>query len=147
MKHLLIFALLSLMVLPQIKAQNKAETIIQGGQLVLDFFKKIKNKKSVNISENHQNTNTSDENLTHKKFCVYNPTETRVSIELSKKENGITSLICNSTVPTNDSTCCLGLINGIYHIKIVEACSNPIKIIKEGDVEYSSIDGFKIIIK
>jgi hypothetical protein len=126
---------------------NNSEKVIEGGKLILDIFKTVKDNKANNNAK-LEVSKKSDVNLSKvRDVCFYNPTAMRINIEITVKGN-LTNNICNSTIPANDSICCFAVKDGLYHIKITEA-GNLSNIIKENDIiiNETNIESMKLIIK
>jgi hypothetical protein len=139
--YLILFPLLSF-------SQNKTDKIIDGGRLLLDVFKEIKTTKTPSINTETQPRTDATKGASSKTFCLYNPTENRITVEVSSLSGGnIITVVCNSTIPPKDSTCCVNLRSGLYHIKIVQANTTPNVVLKEADFNYDAEQGKSINIK
>jgi len=127
---------------------TQTDKVIESGKLLLDIFKTVKNSGANDPKTNENKINkTESKSNTIKNICFYNPTDKRITIELTTIE-AIKKQICNASIPSNDSTCCYNINKSIYHIKITEA-GNSTNVIKENDINLTEIiaEELKIIIK
>jgi hypothetical protein len=147
LKSILFFSLPFLSYKNAISQTTNTEKVIDGGKLILDIFKTVKDNKTEHKANPTAPTKKGESTVKERDICFYNPTLARVNVEVTTKGN-LTTNICNSTIPANDSICCFAIKDGLYHIKITEA-GNAANVIKENDVliNDANIETLKLIVK
>jgi hypothetical protein len=142
MKNYCIVTLLLLYFIPCLtfSQTDKGTLILESGKTILDIIKNAKKDKAI-VTE-VKTTSSSDQSG----ICIVNPTDKRISVELLTSGT-IKNNVCKATVPQNDSICCYNLVKGIYHLKIIEANTNPEIVIKENEIEIVENKKISIVVR